>query len=143
MRKPRVFSVAEVNALIPELSTIVKRQIDWQAQIEEGLADLAKTVGGLPRTLDEDNADSGPVAELKSELRRRIERYERGWRDVTELGAVVKDPDVGLVDFYGRVDGRLVWFCWRFGEETLRYYHELDAGFSARRPLRPEARLLN
>jgi len=50
-----------------------------------------------------------------------------------------------MVDFYGRIDGRLVWLCWRYGEETLRYFHELDSGYSGRKPLRPEARerLLN
>jgi hypothetical protein len=82
---------------------------------------------------------------MKTELRRRIAHYEDGWRHVQELGAVVKDPQIGLVDFYGRIEGRLVWLCWRYGEESLRYYHELEAGYSGRQPLRPEtrARLLN
>ena len=143
MTSPRVFSIAEVDALIPKLNSLVTRQLERQTEIEQGLSALAKRAGGLPRTLAEDDADDAEMAALKSELRKRIEHYERGWSDVTELGAVVKDPDVGLVDFYGRLDGRLVWYCWRLGEESLRYYHELDAGFSGRRRLRPEARRPN
>lgn len=145
MTDRRVFTIAEVDALIPRLSTLVGQQLLRQSEIEQCLAELARLVGGLPRTLDPDDSDAEPVAKLKTELRARIARYEEGWRGVQELGAVVKDPQIGLVDFYGRVDGKLVWLCWRYGEESLRYYHELEAGYSGRRPLRPDtrARLLN
>ena len=79
------------------------------------------------------------------ELRDRIACYQEGWQRVQELGAVVKDPQIGLLDFYGRIEGRLVWLCWRYGEDALGYYHELEAGYSGRRPLGPETRdrLLN
>ena len=145
MTDRRIFTIAEVDALIPRLSEIVGQQLLKQSEIEQCLAELARLVGGLPRTLDPDDEDEDAVAKLKGELRGRIARYEDGWRGVQELGAVVKDPQIGLVDFYGRLDGRLVWLCWRYGEETLRYYHELQAGYSGRRPLRPDARarLLN
>ena len=119
----RIFSIAEVDALIPRLSELVARQLLRQSEIEQCLAELARLAGGLPRTLDSDDSDTEPVAQLKTELRERISSYESGWHDVQELGAVVKDPQIGLVDFYGRIDGRLVWLCWRYGEESLRYYH--------------------
>ena len=68
-----------------------------------------------------------------------------GWQRVQKWGGVVKDPQTGLVDFYGRVDGKLVWLCWRYGEDSLSHYHDLEAGFSARRPLTADVRrdLLN
>jgi hypothetical protein len=61
------------------------------------------------------------------------------------MGVLIKDPQIGLLDFYGRIDGRLVYLCWRYGEEALGYYHELEAGFAGRRPLARETRekLLN
>lgn len=139
MGLPRVFTPAEVQALIPELAELVGRQLERQSEIEKCLAELAQVAGGLPRSLSGDDSDSSAVATLKSELRDKIAGYERGWLDVQALGAVVKDAQIGLVDFYGRVDGRLVWLCWRYGEDSLRYWHDLDAGFSGRRPLRPEA----
>src|SRR5262245_42576493 len=140
MTFPRVFTAAEVDALIPELSDLVERQLRYQSEIEECLAELARENGGLPKSIEPESADSSEIARLKAELQSKIARYEKGWLDVQALGAVVKDPQIGLVDFYGRVDGRLVWLCWRYGEESLRYWHELDAGYSGRRALRPEAR---
>ena len=51
------------------------------------------------------------------------------------MGAVLKDARMGLLDFYGYVDGKLVWLCWKFGEEAVAHYHGLDEGFSRRRPI--------
>jgi len=64
---------------------------------------------------------------------------------VQTLGGVIKDPQTGLVDFYGRIEGRLVWLCWRYGEDSLGYFHELESGYAGRKPLTPDVRrqLLN
>jgi putative hydrolase of the HAD superfamily len=50
-------------------------------------------------------------------------------------GVVLRDPESGLVDFLGEVDGRRVWLCWRAGEGRVSHYHELDSGFAGRKPL--------
>ncbi len=141
---PRVFTVEEVEALIPTLAHLVTAQLEQQGDIEQRLAELARRAGGLPRSLDDDASDVDDVSRMKRDLRERIAHYEDGWRKVSELGAVTKAPQVGLVDFYGRIDGRLVWLCWKYGEESLGYYHEQETGFSGRRPLAPlRERLLN
>jgi hypothetical protein len=141
----RVFTIAEVNALIPALSALVAQQLREQSEIEHGLGELTRRLGVTPRTLEADGSDSQEVGRLKRELRNRIERYESGWRRVQTMGGVIKDPQTGLVDFYGRIDGRLVWLCWRYGEESLGYYHELESGFAGRKPLTSDVRrqLLN
>ena len=36
-------------------------------------------------------------------------------------------------------EGRPVYLCWRYGEEEVRYWHELDGGFAGRLELEPEA----
>jgi len=142
---PRLFTVAEVNALIPSLSVLVASQLREQSEIEQRLAKLTQLSGRPPRTLARHEDDSGEVTRVKDELRDRVRRYEAGWERVKALGGVVKDPQIGLVDFYGRIDGRSVWLCWRYGEESIGHYHELDAGYSGRRALTADVRraLLN
>jgi hypothetical protein len=141
----RLFSIAEVNALIPSLSALVEGQLREQSEIEQGLAELTQLTGRAPKSLATSPDDTDDVGRLKRRLRERVRRYEAGWEEVQSLGGVVKDPRIGLVDFYGRVEGRTVWLCWRYGEDAIGYYHDLDAGFSARRPLTPAVRraLLN
>jgi hypothetical protein len=48
------------------------------------------------------------------------------------LGVVVKDVNTGLVDFPSQRDGREVFLCWRYGEERVAYWHDLDAGVAGR-----------
>lgn len=142
---PRIFTISEVNALIPKLSFLVGQQLREQSEIEQGLAELTRLSGGMPQSLELAVSDVPELRRLKDDLRRRIGRYERGWRNVQALGGVVKDPQTGLVDFYGRIEGRVVWLCWRYGEDSLGYYHDLQAGYAGRRPLSASVRkhLLN
>lgn len=145
MQTQRVFTISEVNALIPDLSDLVGDQLREQSEIEHGLAELTRLSGSSPASLEPSSDDPKEVAKLKRDLKQRIERYEAGWARVQTMGGVIKDPQTGLVDFYGRVGEKLVWLCWRYGEDSLSHYHDLEAGFSGRRPLTADVRrtLLN
>jgi hypothetical protein len=54
---------------------------------------------------------------------------------LAERGILLRDPETGLVDFPGEIDGRSVFLCWRLGEDEVAWYHEENAGFSSRKPL--------
>ena len=48
---------------------------------------------------------------------------------------MLKDAELGLVDFYGKLDGRDIFWCWKHGEDHIGHWHEIEAGFAGRRPL--------
>jgi hypothetical protein len=50
-------------------------------------------------------------------------------------GIVLRDLDRGLIDFPSLRDGSEVYLCWIEGETDIGFWHELDAGFTGRRPL--------
>lgn len=52
-----------------------------------------------------------------------------------ELGVVLKDLDLGLLDFPALRDGEDVLLCWRAGEASVEYWHGLDEGFAGRKPI--------
>jgi hypothetical protein len=135
MVTPTVFTLEAVNSLVPRLRVLVEAQIERRVEIETRLERLAGLLGRIPESLDAASGDEAPVRELKSDIADRVDAYKSGWRAVEELGAVIKDPRVGLVDFYGRVDGKLVWLCWKYDEEKVMHYHGLDEGFSGRKPI--------
>jgi hypothetical protein len=54
---------------------------------------------------------------------------------LAERGILLRDPETGLVDFPGDVDGRPVYLCWRLGEDHVAWYHGQDAGFASRKRL--------
>jgi hypothetical protein len=135
-KEPQFFTLEAANALVPQLRDIVARQLARRTEIEERLKMLASATGEVPTELTPPGpSDSPSVRALKRDLLERIGAYQEGWTEVEELGAVLKDPRLGLVDFYGHVEGKAVWLCWKFGEDEIAHYHALDEGFSARKPI--------
>lgn len=131
----RVFTLEEVNDLVPKLALVVKRQLERRSAIEALLMALGRELGDVPESIVLDPTDPAAVREMKQDLVRRIEEYRTGWREVEEMGAVLKDARSGLLDFYGNVEGKLVWLCWKYGEEAVSHYHALEEGFSGRKPI--------
>lgn len=141
----RVFTLEEVNDLVPALSVAVKRQLERRSEIEGLLMRLGRELGDVPERIVLDPADPIDLRELKRDLVQRIEEYRAGWREIEGMGAVLKDARSGLLDFYGTVEGKLVWLCWKYGEHEVAHYHALEEGFSRRRPIAESmrCRLLN
>jgi hypothetical protein len=138
---PQVFTIEAVNALLPRLRELMQAQMDRRNEIEQRLQQLAKLLGEVPDTIQIEDSDAAEVRELKRDLIERVDRYQSGWREVEEMGAVLKDARAGLVDFYGQVDGKLVWLCWKYGEDAVTHYHGLQEGFSGRKPIESTMRL--
>lgn len=53
---------------------------------------------------------------------------------LADEGILLRDPEMGLVDFPAEREGRRVFLCWRIGEERIAWFHEERAGLSNRKP---------
>lgn len=142
---PRVFTLHEVNELVPLLNNLVAKQLARRVEIETRLKSLTEAIGATPTDLVVVDGDAPDVRTMKRDLAGRVEEYQTGWRDIEDLGGVLKDARTGNVDFYGRVDDKLVWFSFRYGDDQIRHYRSLDDGFSGKKELRHSAkhRLIN
>jgi hypothetical protein len=137
---PPVLTLEAVNALVPRLNALMAAQMNRRTEIERLLERLASLLGGVPDKVEVRDDDAPAVREAKHELVVRVEAYQSAWAEVEEMGAVLKDPRLGLVDFYGLIDGKLVWLCWKYGEDGVCHYHGLDEGFAGRKPIALDAR---
>ncbi len=142
---PEVFTLEAVNALVPRLNAVVGKQLARRADIEGRLKRLCELTGQSPDDLDPLPDDEPAVVALKEELAECVSAYQAGWHELEQLGAVLKDPRIGLLDFHGTVEGKRVWLCWKYGEEEVGHYHGLDEGFASRKPIDQavKRRLLN
>jgi len=132
---PRLFSLREANALVPTLHleftkarALRERIAKLQRELDE--AGHAHSIANLevdPKAPPEVQGLQRRTAVLVAEL---IELL----RGVSELGVEVKAAE-GLCDFRSRHLGRVVYLCWRFGEEGVTTFHELDTGYAGRKPL--------
>jgi hypothetical protein len=55
--------------------------------------------------------------------------------EVQEMGCLVKDLDMGLVDFPTTFRGEEVYLCWKLGEEEIAFWHGVDEGFRGRKAI--------
>ena len=68
-------------------------------------------------------------------LQRLTTDIQHALQEIADMGGVPKDLELGLVDFLHVRDGRTVNLCWKYGERDIRFWHGLDEGYSARKPL--------
>ena len=132
INEPKLFTVEEANQLLPMLTSLLqelsvrKRQIeDKQVEIDalELIADE-----NTPKVRSELLTRSGEFNEMVNQFNERIKKVE-------DTGAVLKDIDSGLVDFFAAQDGRVVFLCWKLGEPGIENWHEVDSGFANRKPI--------
>jgi hypothetical protein len=62
-----------------------------------------------------------------------MERLEKEVKKLEELGCVLKDMSIGLVDFPAVRLGERVWLCWKLGEENIAFWHSQHEGFAGRK----------
>jgi len=74
-------------------------------------------------------------SKLAGEMAFRFKEVDDLVRRIQAMGVLIKDLNTGLVDFPALRDGREVYLCWRYGEEAVLYWHEIDAGFTGRQAL--------
>ncbi|MCB8960333.1 MAG: DUF2203 domain-containing protein [Ardenticatenales bacterium] len=122
----RLFTVAEANALLPIIRPLVAEMVDRSARAASIRTENAQLIGDLQSNIGSADLSVATADFLAiDQLVNKIRSY----------GLVVKDINVGLIDFLAEIDGQEVYLCWRYGESKVAYYHELEAGFNGRKRL--------
>jgi hypothetical protein len=136
----KLFTVEQANRMLPLVrrivEDIVREHRRWQEKILE-LELVASTggsvaVNGQPTPAESSDDRTAALERDAMTIARDIDAFER---ELEQLGIVLKDRRLGLVDFPGELDGRRVWLCWRLGEPAVQYWHDLDAGYAGRQPV--------
>lgn len=94
----------------------------------------------LHRILRKGSLSSGPlyddeIAESRADLQ---DEYDLIWRyreELESLGAILRKPEEGHVEFPTTILGRDSFYCWHVGEDSIRYWRAADAPSSSRKPL--------
>ncbi len=133
---PDSWTLESANAAVPRVAALLKQARAIASTIREAQAQLNDI-----RLIHGDQVLS-PAGAGHQEFSLHL----RQWQDArdeldhvieafTRLGAELKDIDTGLVDFRGKVGDRDAYLCWKEGETTITHWHELESGFTGRKPL--------
>ena len=126
MPSKKLFTLDEANAFVPQLLDLVPRIQKLSISLNNDFPDIknarekAKWNGGSDQGVDYLNA-----VLTYNDLMHRIEG----------MGCEVKGIREGLVDFPSLREGREVYLCWRMPEKEILFWHDLNTGFSGRKPI--------
>ena len=136
----RAFTLDEANALLPALEAVLddiaRSRADLERHVEQ-LKILDALWGRL--VMAPTNPDHAEFLEHRAGAGRAGARIRRSVeKEILEKG--IRFPtgglEHGLLDFPTTFEGRWVYLCWRRGEPRISQWHEVDAGFAGRRPIR-------
>ena len=129
-QRKKVFDVEEANRHLPLVRAIVEDIVKLFRDVHdrrERLNRVRQVHGKSAR--DENSLYGEELEQVERDLEKDITRLDGYVEELHELGAVLKDPVTGLVDFRTQIDGREAYLCWKLGEEEIAYWHKLDARF--------------
>jgi hypothetical protein len=138
-RMARFFDIDDANAALVEVAPLLATLADQRAELirlrDRTLA-AHQPAGGAG---NEPDAEAGLDPEEARLIRLRmqgvVDQMAAAVARIDALGITLRDIGEGLIDFPALVAGRQVWLCWKLGEADVTTWHELDAGFTGRRPL--------
>jgi hypothetical protein len=124
--RERVFSLSEANQLIPKLQTHL-------SQIQAGKSVVLETREEIKKASA--RANEGGGTSIGAHYVKSLQVISTNLQAVHALGVIIKDVDLGLCDFPYLCDGRVVYLCWKLGEEEIGWWHEVTSGYKDRCPL--------
>ena len=126
MPSKKLFTLDEANAFVPQLLDLVPRIQKLCISLNNDFPDIknarekAKWNGGSDQGVDYLNA---------------VLKYNDLMHRIEGMGCEVKGIREGLVDFPSLREGREVYLCWRMPEKEILFWHDLNTGFSGRKPI--------
>ena len=132
----RLFTLTEAERTRQELEPFLVEAMDCRKKLAGLETDLSAVsarimmMGGVIVPYEK-------LATLRVEHRHLADSLKSALNRILETGCLIKDLEVGLLDFPALIDNEEVYLCWRLGEDRIRFYHRQDEGFAGRKPLDP------
>ena len=128
------FDLEQAEKLLPRLERLLRIALESRrlvSEVEQEYASLVKSIcltGGR-------SVDVAHFSRRKQEKEEGDTRLQESVREIEQHGCVLKDLDIGLLDFPCRVGDREAYLCWRLGEPSIQFWHGTDEGFAGRKPI--------
>lgn len=123
---PRYFTLPEANEMLNFIRPLMEEIQQIRRKIQREQPDAWPAVVK--------SAGNGGNRAL-SNIVRDFEKLDVLVHRIQDMGVLIKDANLGLLDFPALKDGREVYLCWQYGEGEIAFWHEVEAGFAGRQPI--------
>ncbi len=124
--RPHYFTLAEANTTLKIIRPLMEEIQSIRRKIIANQPDIWPAI--------ERSAGNGGNPAL-AKLVKDFERLDDLLHRILATGAQVKDVNAGLLDFSAWRKDHEVYLCWKYGEDKIEFWHEVDAGFAGRQPI--------
>ena len=132
--EPKIFTMQETDRLLPQLNGSFARIFYLNERIKTISKDMQELMDiWSEQILEHDNPDNKFYFEKLRDREDAMHELQKLITDIHKSGCIIKDVNEGLVDFYCKRSDDLIFLCWKYGEEKIRFWHSLEGGFSGRR----------
>jgi hypothetical protein len=129
----RSFTPDEANNALEQVRPVAERLVAVRArmrELERSQGELVTAIGGngggyAATDLNATQTELGGLADVALACVDKLE----------ELGVVLKDLDLGLLDFPSEREGEDVLLCWQVGEDSVTSWHRREEGYAGRKPI--------
>lgn len=115
----------EATALLPQLRA-------WLVQLKQLRLELDRSDQRLASLMSPGNDLGG---DLVNQWIRTLAGMQELLGEFQRREIQIKDIERGLLDFPAIIGGREVFLCWEQDEETVEFWHDIDAGYAGRERL--------
>lgn len=131
---PRHFTLTEAERMLPEVDRALRDALFHKAEYQTADAELNATMQGI-RMAGGSRVNPGPILATRARRDASTAALRGIFEEIEKMGVLVKDLDIGLIDFLTLYQGREVCLCWKLGEERIRFWHGTEEGFAGRKPI--------
>ncbi|HTS25033.1 MAG TPA: DUF2203 domain-containing protein [Bryobacteraceae bacterium] len=128
------FTLAEAQRLIPEVDRLLREAVSIKSDYDkaegviQAFTERVMMMGGM-------SVDRSTVLEARTRRDGAAGRLRAAIQQVQGIGCIVKDLDIGLIDFPTTFRGVEVYMCWKLGETAIGFWHGVNEGFRGRKAI--------
>jgi len=123
---PQYFTLPEANQALLSIRP-------WMEEIQSIRGEILAHQPDIWSVMEKSAGNGGNPT--LSRMVKTFDRLDELIHSVQDMGAIIKDVNTGLLDFPALKDGREVYLCWKYGEEDIAFWHEIEDGFSGRQSI--------
>lgn len=124
----KYFTIEEAEKLLPKVEKLVRRLRNLDKALE--------ILNSVEIEVEDDDFDQlSHNTKINKEFHKLSYEFYNKLDKLESMGCLMKDLELGLIDFYYRFEGRDIFLCWKLGEKEIKYWHDIYTGFQGRQQI--------
>ena len=134
---PHYFTLLDAERLLPKVERLLRELVQFKESYDSADADLDRInqrvtlAGGMIVSREH-------VQQIRMQKDAFARRLQASMEELQNTGCLLKDMDIGLVDFPTLYRDKEVYLCWKLGESGITFWHHVEDGYRGRRPIDSE-----